>query len=249
MYFVYIDESGDPGYLIKNKSCTEAYTLSALIVRDRDWLQGLNGLIAFRKFLNRRYGIKMGDELKAHYLISNSGPFVNLNLSKQTRMKIYKKALLLQQKLGIFRSWAIIIDKRKWELNNYKLGILEGAWTDMIERLERFTTSADEPCIVFPDEGNNRIITGALRRLRRFSRPNSKYGNVTLARNANMVLEDPNFRVSHESYYVQFADLNAYAATRSAFPRSWFGNQYWEYLGNSRDEHVNALQEAQEELH
>ncbi len=62
MYFVYIDESGDPGYLIKNKSRTEAFTLSALLVEDKYWLQGLNEIITFRKSLKRQYNIKMGDE-------------------------------------------------------------------------------------------------------------------------------------------------------------------------------------------
>jgi len=239
VYLVYIDESGDPGYPQADGSGTVHYTLSAVVVHDKDWLHTLNQIIAFRKFLQRIYGLKMRDELKASYLIHNSGPIFPLNLSEKSRLRIYRKALEFQRKLGNIITWAIVIDKVEWENKEYKLDILAGVWKGMIERLERFTTKLEEPCMVIPDQGNERQVTGLLRRMRRFSRPNSRYDSATLKRNAILLLEDPNFRESQSSYFVQFADLNAYAATRSEFPKSWFDGKYWDYLGDCRNEDVN----------
>ena len=58
MYLVYIDESGDTGLPQSQKSKNEVYTLSALIVRDTDWLSSLDQLVKFRGFLFREFGIK-----------------------------------------------------------------------------------------------------------------------------------------------------------------------------------------------
>src|SRR5690606_30264507 len=92
----------------------------------------------------------------------------------------------------------------------------------------------------FPDEGSNVKVRTVLRQLRRFSRPQSAYSKMTLARNAELVIEDPNFRESRDSYFTQFADYCAYAATRAEFPMIWCDGRYWEYLGDIRYADVNA---------
>jgi hypothetical protein len=96
--------------------------------------------------------------------------------------------------------------------------------------------------MVFPDEGNEKYITGVFRRMRRFSRPNTKFDSATsLNRDAIMIIEDPNFRHSKDSYFVQFSDLNAYAASRYVFPKIWMGKEYWDCLGESRYTKVNSV--------
>lgn len=242
MRFIYIDESGDSGFREPDGyTRTEAYTLAALTVSDTEWLWTLNALIDFRKFLNKRYGLRMGDELRAYDLVNGEGDFKRLGLSDATRLKIFRKSLTLLDRLGTINVWAIVIDKRAWRARNYRMGITEGAWSNMIERLERYTDRMKEHCVVYPDQGKERIVRGIFRRLRRFSRPNSAFGNSRLQRDARLVLEDPNFRISKASYFVQFADLISYAATKRVFPKSYFGNTYWDFLGNSRDLYVNSL--------
>lgn len=242
MYLVYIDESGDPGFGRRGYTRTDAFVLSALLIHESRWHDGLNQLIAFRKFLKNTYGVRMGDELRAYDLVNNKGDFAHLNLSDKSRLRIYRKALQLQVKLGYMRTWAVVIDKRRFYARYPNLNIREIAWTNMIERLERFSSSRREPCMIFPDNGTNKQVQARLRRMRRFSRPNAAYGGARLNRNADLIIEDPNFRISHSSYFVQFADLNAYAAARRVFPRAWFGEKYWEYLGTSRVLEVNSLE-------
>lgn len=241
MYLVYIDESGDTGLPSAHKS-SEFYTLSALIIRDVDWLTTLNQFIEFRGFLFKNFGIKQSAELKASYLIHGNGTLKSLALPESSRMKIFKMALKLQAKIGTIKTWALVYDKVKWQNKGWHKPILEASWQNMIERLERFTATMNEPCMVFPDEGNEKYVTGILRRMRRFSRPNARFQSATpLDRNATMIIEDPNFRHSKDSYFVQFADLNAYVASRHVFPNKWMGQEYWDYLGDSRYASVNRV--------
>lgn len=241
MYLAYCDESGDTGLPKATGSYTKAYTISVILIRDTQWLTTLNQVIDFRKFLNKNFGIQQGIELKASYLIHGNGPLKTLGLSESSRMKIYKMGLSLQRKLGIL-TWAVVMDKGKWENKNYKKPLLDATWENMIERIERFTNDKKETCMVFPDEGNEKYVTGIFRRMRRFGRPNSKYSpSTSLNRNAELIIEDPIFKKSEASYFIQLADLNSYAAYRHVFPESWFGKEYWDLLGTSRVEDVNKL--------
>jgi hypothetical protein len=66
-------------------------------------------------------------------------------------------------------------------------------------------------------------------------------GKAALKRNAENVVEDPSDRRSSESYFVQLADLNAYAAFRKIFPGVNVGDELWDELGDARIAEVNAL--------
>jgi hypothetical protein len=245
MYLVYIDDSGDTGLPSQTKTITKGYVLSAMLIKDTNWLTTLDQFVRFRRFLYQQFRIKQGSELKASFLIHGNGAFEKLKTSNDARMKIYKMALHLQVKIGGIINWAVVIDKSKWEAKNYQMSLLEASWRMMFERLERFTTKNNETCMVFPDQGNEVYVKGLLREMRRFNNPNSAYTKrVLLKRELNKLVEDPNFRISHESYFIQMADLNAYAAHRHIFPEPWFGSEYWDYLGDTRLEDVNRLRKG-----
>ena len=77
--------------------------------------------------------------------------------------------------------------------------------------------------------------------MRRFSHVPSAFGGQALGRNAENIVEDSSDRSSRESFFIQLADLNAYAACRKVFPASTFGADIWDELGSSRVLEVNAL--------
>ncbi len=143
----------------------------------------------------------------------------------------------LQAKLGL-KAWAVVIDKVQWdrqEIEGEGEAIRERAWRHMIQRIETFTRYGKDTCIIFPDEGHPKFVRGMIRKMRRFSLVPSAYETGTLLeREATLIVEDPNFRQSEASYYLQLADLNAYAAYRRIFPTPTFGSDYWEQLGDAR---------------
>lgn len=249
MYFIYIDDSGDTGLMNKG-SPTKAYVLSALVVPHTDWLDMLDELIEFRRFLRDEFGVKVRDELKAGYLVHGTGPFAGVG--QKARMRIYRMAMRFQRKValleegkigGRLQAWAVVINKAEWENQGKRAeseAIHETAWQYMLNRIERFTHYGDDTCIVFPDEGHPDAVRTITRKMRRQSLVPSMYDpDVKLKVPVRLMLEDPNFRRSSESYFVQLADLNSYAAYRRVFPEPWFGTAFWEELGGVRVEAVN----------
>lgn len=236
---IYIDDSGDTGLV---NSRTHAFVLAAVIVKDHDWLATLDALKGFRKSLSKNFGIRQRDELKAGYLIHGTGSCAGL--SERARMNIYTMALRFQQKIGTIKTWAIVIDKATWASKYPRMSnsIRDVAWQNMIERIERYTSHENETCTVYPDEGHPKFVSALFRKMRRFSTPPSAYkAGQTLSRPANLIVEDPNFRISKDSYFVQLADLNAYAAHRHCFPTTYFGANYWDELGDARVKDVGKI--------
>lgn len=77
--------------------------------------------------------------------------------------------------------------------------------------------------IIIADQGREQEINQAIRKMRRFNQIPSQYGtwdgtsrtkNITVRR----VIEDPVFRESHRSYFVQLADAVAYSLLKREVP-------------------------------
>lgn len=238
---VYIDDSGDTG-LKSNGSPTDAFVLCAVIVEDRSWRTTLDEIVKFRRHLKEQFGLRMHDELKAGYLIHGTGPFRELGLSDKARMSIYRKALRFQRRLGTITTWATLAHKDRWEAETWTVGMRDRVWELMIERLETFTRKNQGRCAIYPDEGHPAFVRGLFRKMRRFSViPSAIQAGTTVSRPAKLIVEDPSFRKSSESYFIQLADLNAYAAHRHVFPRDYFGSDYWDELGDCRLGAVNRF--------
>jgi len=240
MYLFYIDDSGDTG-LIRNGSPTHAYVLGTVVVEDRDWLHTLDEIKDFRHFLKENFGLRQRDELKANYLIHGTGPFRELKFGYEARMRIYKLALSFQKKVDTVHTWAVVIRKDALSEDMESSDIRDRAWRLMIERIERYTFYGKDTCVVFPDEGNPEFVRGMLRKMRRINEVPSAFEEKSLSRPATFIIEDPNFRKSHESFFIQLADLNSYAAYRYMYPELYFGREYWELLGSARVQKVNVV--------
>lgn len=237
MYFAYFDESGDSGFV---NSPTDTFVLSGLLVNDKDWLAALDQTIAFRRFLRDRFRITPRAELKASWLVHNKGDIREAGLTFAARLAAYRSAMRFQRKTGLFRAFAVVIVKSRIQ-NNQALDVREIAWRYAIQRLERFGTSTKDNIHVLPDDGHGEFIRKKLRSMRRFSRVPSAFGGEALPRDAENIVEDSSDRKSKESYFVQLADLNAYAAFRKTFPAPNFGEEMWDDLGTARITAVNSL--------
>lgn len=234
MRLAYIDESGDRG-----ADGSRTYTIGCLLVRSSQWKDTFDGIIGFRRFLFNEFGLRVRAEIKANYLLRNGGPFRALKLSEHARHYIYKGLLRLQESLGL-SVFAIVIDKENLKDN---IDPLEVAWTYAIQRLERMSTKNGEEVLIIHDEGEPLSVRKLARKARRAGTAGGMFGghlNVPF----HGLLDDPVSRTSVQSYFLQLADLDAYAAFRRVFlppPRHTHvvPNLMWDNLGSARNADVN----------
>lgn len=244
MFLCYFDESGDGGAPAPwGNSSTKAFALGCLIVKDTVWLAALDDFIGYRRFLRESFGIQPRIEVKAATLAHNSGPIRKLRIGDLVRQRIYRQSMKLPTKLGNgqgIHTFGVVVDKAAMNERGDTENPQRAAWERAIERLERFSVYNKDFCLVVPDDGTIPIIQSIVREKRRFSYVGSHYGTSALPRPASLVIEDPVPRNSRDSFFIQQADLIAYAAYHAVFPSSGFGAaDYWDELAETRVAAVN----------
>jgi hypothetical protein len=234
MLLCYMDESGDPG--THPGSPTPTYTVAAVLVRDRDWLTAFDQLIGLRRWVRANFGVRMREEIKASDLVKGSGPWARLGYGDDVRKRLFRTFMRFQHKGGLLRTFAVVIDKSKCGTT---AEVRELAWKTAFERLERYANAEGETVLLIPDVGEYEYRRALARRVRRYSRVGSVTGVGSLSRPFTQLIDDPVQRKSHESYFIQLADFNAYAAFRRVVPVAGFKQDTWDELGASRVLAVN----------
>jgi hypothetical protein len=241
MYLCYMDESGDTG--VSPGSPTPTYTVAAVLVHETHWVRLFEDLIGFRRYLRGAFGLRMRAEIKATQLIRGSGPWSELGLGEEVRKRIYRSLLRFQGKSGGVLTYAVVVDKSKRASPD---DVRDRAWRFAFQRIERTMNDRDERVMLMPDSGQYHWIRKLAREMRRFSMPGSMLGTGALERPMLKVLiDDPVERESHESYFIQLADLNAYAAYRDTIPHPDFPAGMWQALGPAILEVVNMYKPQQ----
>lgn len=229
MYLCYMDESGDPG--VHPGSPTPTYTVSALFVHETEWVSIFDNLIAFRRYLRDSFGIRMRAEIKATQLVRGSGPWSTAGLGDNARKRIFRAFMRFQQKNGAEMAYAVVVDKSNLATTSE---VRERAWRYALQRVERTMNARSERVMIVPDAGQYHWMRQLSREMRRHSTVGSLYGGGGLARPLlNVLIDDPVERQSHESYFIQLADLNAYAAYRYVVPTPGFPSTMWQELGGA----------------
>lgn len=243
MHLAYVDESGDTGDVTKGG--TRTFTLACVLVQASQWADVFDDLIEYRRYLKNQFGIPVRAEIKANYLLHNRGPFRPLKLSEKARFAVYRGLMRLQPKLGL-RSFAIVVRKDKMAAKGIHGDPRIIGWEYVLQRLERFTTKGETTVMLCHDEGEGAIVRKLARKARRMGSAGSAFGTGYLKRPARLVLDDPVSRQSHQSYFLQLADLAAYAAFRRLYPPPNRPVQIvpqgmWDELGYARHAAANAL--------
>jgi hypothetical protein len=70
MYFMYVDESGDPGM---GNSPTQFFALSGLVLHELTWRTTLDRLVAFRRRMLEKFGLKLREEIHSAHFITKPG--------------------------------------------------------------------------------------------------------------------------------------------------------------------------------
>jgi len=221
------------------------FTLGCVLIDAERWPDVFDDMIDYRRYLRDRFGIPVRAEIKANYLLRNGGPLRPLHLSEEARFAVYRGHMRLQAKLGL-KCFAIVIRKNVMEQRSLRQNPRHVAWEYLIQRLERFTTKEKTQVVIFHDEGEGGIARTLTRKARRAGSAGSAFGTGSLKRPARLLLDDPVSRKSHESYFIQLADLDAYAAFRSYYappvrPVTIVPQGMWDELGAARMGAVNQL--------
>jgi hypothetical protein len=234
MYLMYVDESGDVGLV---NSRTRFFILVGLVLHELRWQQTLEELQAFRRQLKADYGLKLREEIHASQLITR--PAELARIKKHQRMEIlrrYADKLASMPDLSVI---SVVVDK---EGKSPDYDVFECAWQALIQRFENTLAhrnfagprNPDDTGMIFPDNSDKKKLDALLRKMRAFNPvPNQRdegYRNM-MVRN---VIEDPNYRDSAMSYFVQSVDVVAYLLYQQEQPSAYFkkmaGKNYFSRL-------------------
>jgi hypothetical protein len=241
MYIAYVDESGDDG-----PKGSQSYALGCVMIDADDWTDTFDRMIAFRRFVRQRYGIPVRAELKANYLLRNGGTLRKNSLPERARYRLYRAHMRIQPKLGM-TSFAVVIDKKKAAK---KFGAARAssdvAWEYLLQRLERRATKESTQIMIVHDEGDATTVRKRVRKTRRAGTAGSAFGTGSISVPFTRLLDDPVPRDSKQSYFLQLADMNAYAAFRRLYappPRNVqiVPQGMWDELGAARFRPVRSL--------
>jgi len=221
MYFLYVDESGDIG--LKN-SPTRYFVLSGFVVHELRWHQTLEAIVAFRKSLRVRYGLKLREELHAAHFLQKPG--VLARIRKDLRLRIMRDVLDFEAGLPGVSAINILLDK-----SNKPLGydVFNRAWMAMIQRFENTISHRNFPGpqnpqdygLLVVDRTDEPKLRALSRKLRRHNPVPSIGGGSSRQLPIRTLVEDAVHRDSLHSYFIQLADVNAYYLLQREHP-----NQY-----------------------
>ncbi len=223
MYLMYVDESGDSGLV---RSPTRYFVLTGIVLHELRWRDTLDNLITFRKAMRNSFGLKLREEFHAAKLVNNPKELVRIKRHHRLEMiKLFAETLAKISDLNIIN---VVVDKQG---KNPGYDVFENAWKALIQRFEntmsyrnfRGPANPDDRGMIICDHTQDKKLFSLVRKMRLFNPiPNqpqfgSGYRNLTL----NYIVEDPSFRDSRHSYFVQAADLAAFLIFQHFVPNSY----------------------------
>jgi len=236
VFLMYVDESGDVGMV---NSPTRYFVLSGMVIHELRWMSYLEELIAFRRDLRDRYGLKLREEIHASALINNPGALVRIK--RHDRLAILREFADKLASMTDFNVINIVIEKNGKPLTYDPFDI---AWRYLIQRFENTIThrnfrgpaNADERGLLIPDATDDKKLTALIRKMRRYNPiPNrSQHGQGNRNLLLKFVIEDPYLKDSATSLFIQAADLVAYLLYQSIAPNAYMkkktGHRYFDRL-------------------
>ncbi|MHB1787782.1 MAG: DUF3800 domain-containing protein [Acidimicrobiales bacterium] len=234
---MHVDESGDCGMV---RSPSRYFVLTGLVVHEVRWVDCLNALIDFRRRMRDAFGLKIREELHAAIFISRPGPLARISKDKRlTIIRAFADQLASMTDLSLIN---VVVDKNN---KSPDFDVFDVAWNRLLQRFEntiKFKNFpgpryANEQGVLYPDHTDNKRLTQLLRKMRRHNYvPYRGGGAGPTSRNLIVakVIEDPSFRESSSSLFVQATDLAAFLLyqhlTPNAYMRRKGGRNYFARL-------------------
>jgi hypothetical protein len=223
MYLMYVDESGDCGLA---NSPTRYFILTGLVLHELRWQTYLDQFVEFRRRMKQQFGIRLREEIHAADFISRPGPLVRIK--RNDRLTIVRSLADQLASMTDFNVINVVVDKQG---KPTQYDAFEAAWKVLIQRFENTLShrnfsgprNPDERGILFPDDTDRKKLTLLLRRMRRYNPIPNRFEYGLGSRNIVMtkIIEDPNFRDSEHSYFIQSADLAAFLLYQHLAPSAY----------------------------
>lgn len=202
MYFLYVDESGDPGRY--NGSNTPHFILSGLVIPEAEWAAGLARMLAFREQVKQATGLPKKVELHSSELIRPHKLDVYKQIHKSVRVRLLKDFVGLMPALfPKARILSVCLDKRQVAETNYQ----EMAWRRLLRGFDDFLQAQNQLGLVVSDDTNETALRLLFRLMRKEPQP------------ITAILEDVVCRQSIHSYYVQAVDAIAFCLYQQEYPK------------------------------
>ena len=202
MWFAYIDESKEAG---------KCYVYSAVITNGERWNYVFQKVKAFRQSLRNEHGIFLSHELHAWKFAAGKGQIANRPIYRQERAVIFRKAM------------KFIAESRCFAVASSCNAVEQYSFERLVNRINKTAQTKGEQVLLIFDEGEQAEITRRIRRMKVHNPIPSNRGtwddgratkNIPLSN----IVEDPVFKDSKSSYFIQLADFCAYALLRSERP-------------------------------
>lgn len=240
MYLMYVDESGDPGL---QGSLSRYFVLVGLVVHELRWQACLEQIIAFRREMRERFGLRLREELHAAHFISRPGELVRI--PRNDRLTIMRHFADRLGAMPDLRLLAVIVDKAKAATRTPPPDVFTLAWGALLQRFENTLSHRNFPNagteesrgMLFPDHTDDLKLTSLTRRMRHYNPiPNdSRFGGGYRDLPVAHIIEDPHLKNSATSYFIQAADLAAYLIYQGQAPNAYMrkkaGHNYYKRLG------------------
>ncbi len=204
MLFAYIDES---------KENNGFFVYSALIVNGDRWATTFAKVKAFRRELRKKHGIYMAQELHASEFAAGKGRISDRVLDKAARAEIFREVITF---IATTKQFVIMSSVNQFQ---------DRAFERLMNRINRtLEAKGDHKVLLICDEGEERQVTREIRRMRVHNPiPSNRgfwrgLGSSTKNIPLSQFVEDPVFKDSSQSYFIQLVDFCAYALLRSERP-------------------------------
>lgn len=217
MHFVYYDESGDDGKLIRRENQTfqnsPLFVLTCCWVPYKEWKATYHGLHNLRKELNEEFGLPVKIEMHTRDFMFYKNQYRAFNLTPENRLAILDKFIDTIANLPIvFTNVAI---NKVEERSSSECSIIDTALSYSIQRIEntfknrRIMDPENNRYMIISDRGRIPIMKRTARRIQVFN-PVPSYFGAPRRLEINMLLEDILSKDSRESYYIQLCDFVSY---------------------------------------
>jgi hypothetical protein len=214
VHIVYVDESADQD--------AGATVISALMIPVASWADSFARMRQFRRQLKQTDGMYVQKELHAWKLVSGRGAIATGVVTKFRRCEIFKEHVRLATQLPEARLFNAVFPSSE----------LERAMERLLNRINTCVGGQGSHFLLVCDQGKEETYTRLARRLRVYNPIPSRFGswddsgeqtkNIPL----RCMIEDPFFKDSRQSYFIQLVDMCCFALLRREFPiasRSRYG--------------------------